>query len=195
MKGKKYANRKPKKDRPIGDFYGTPISLLWELFLAENHHDYYYDDILEPCCGHGNLSNELKKWFDNIKSFDLYYGNTKQDFLQYNQRHKTIITNFPFSEWDKMVYHAKKTSTLIYTIGKMNFWGAHGRNKNGLWKNLKKIYVFDRQVDYRTPYRKDGCFHVGNLVTGWFCWDMTHTGPTTIGAIDVQKYAKLGAYK
>ncbi len=57
--GKAYANKKKKSERPKGDFYGTPISLLWELFKKENKNINKWYDVLEPCCGTGNLSNEL----------------------------------------------------------------------------------------------------------------------------------------
>ncbi len=81
-------------------------------------------------------------------------------------------------------------------IGKTNFFGAYKRNKNGVWKHLKKVYVFNRQVDYRTPYRKDGHFHVGNLITGWFCFDLSWSKKYWHTEImDIQKYATLGQFK
>jgi hypothetical protein len=191
--GKAYANRKLKKDRPKGDFYGTPISLLRELLETELLID--SRDILEPFCGKGNLSNELIKIGFKTTAFDLYYGKKRQDFLKYNNQHNCIISNPPFSEFDKMVMHCKKIAKHVYLIGKTNFYGAYKRNQNGIWKNLKKIYVFDRQVDYRTPYRKDGHFHVGNLVTGWHIWERGYNGPVTWEIMPVNKYATLGAYK
>lgn len=202
--GKNYTARKPESERPKGDFYGTPISLLWELFKAENKQRYYYGDTLEPFCGKGNLSNEIKKhfnigyinkrWYHTRTSFDLNYGENRQDFLKYNRKHETIISNPPFSQFDDMVMHSKEVAQKIYLIGKTNFYGAFKRNERGVWKHLKKIYVFNRQVDYRTPYREDGCFHVGNLVTGWHCWDMSYNGLTTWEIMDVNKYATLGAH-
>lgn len=201
MTGKAYANRKPKKDRPKGDFYGTPPSLVWELLRAEFLYNNTWRsnlcNVLEPFSGKGNIVKALTEMHvkkENITAFDLYYGKNKQDFLQYNKKHVTIISNSPFSEFDVMVMHSKKIAFKIYFIGKMNFWGAYKRNQKGVWKHLRKIYVFDRQVDYRTPYRKDGHFHVGNLVTGWFCWDMQYTGLPTIQVMEVNKYATLGAH-
>ena len=192
MRGKESAYRKPKADRPEGDFYITPISLFTKLYRAESIP--FGSDILEPFCGKKYLVNYMENCGFNTTSFDLYYGRKKQDFLKYTKKHKSIISNPPFSQFDDMVMHSKEIAENIYLIGKMNFWGAFKRNQRGVWKHLKKIYVFDRQVDYRTPYRKDGHFHVGNLVTGWFCWDMNYTGLSTIQPMEVNKYATLGAH-
>ena len=80
-------------------------------------------------------------------------------------------------------------------IGRMNYFGTHARNVNGLFNECKKVYVFDRMIDYRTPYREDGLFHLGALVTAWFVWERGFIGKPTIEQIDMQKYAKLGSYE
>jgi len=64
-----------------------------------------------------------------------------------------------------------------------------------IWKNLKHAYFFNRYVDYQTPYRKDGDFHVGSMQTGWFIWDKDYTDKPNFDILDVQKYATLGNFK
>ena len=194
--GKAYANRKQEKERPESDFYPTPKSLTWN--LLELHEFGRNDVIWEPACGNGAISNELPKFgYENYRATDLNMG---VDFLKTNKEEvyvNHIITNPPFSLFDEFVLKAKELVTSkIAFIGKVNFFGATGRQKKGIWKNLSNVYIFDRQVDYRTPERDDGLFHVGNLVTGWFIWDMNWKEDwwkTSI--ISVQEYAKLGQVK
>ena len=60
-KGKAYANRKPKSERPKGDFYSTPKSLVWAAEDIIKYEFSIFDFILEPCAGHGAISKELEK--------------------------------------------------------------------------------------------------------------------------------------
>ena len=192
-KGKNYANRKPLDQRPEADFYGTPISLVWEL-AKTGVLDKMSTPIYEPASGEGAIAHTLKDMGFSVIEDDI--RTTGKDFLQYEEKHGCIVTNPPFSLFDDFVMKAKEVSPLVIMIAKTNFFGAYKRNETGVWKNLREVHIFNRQVDYRSPKRKDGLFHVGNLITGWFVWDRdwkedywkTHI-------MDVQKYAKLGGVK
>lgn len=197
MKGKAYANRKPKNERPKGDLYHTPKSLVW---VAEDiiKKEFKKKTILDPCCGHFSMSREIEKLGYKVILNDLYSETvfnkdyTKQDFFN---REKYIITNPPFSLFDKFVIKAKTHCKKFMFIGKTDFFSAHKRNKTGLWNNLKAVYIFDRKIDLQTPLREDGLFHVGMANHAWFLWDMKYKGKPTIEILDVQKYAKLGQFK
>ena len=80
-------------------------------------------------------------------------------------------------------------------IGRLNYLGTQSRLNKWIWNNLKMILPFSRYVDYQTPYRDDGFFHVGAMATAWFLWDMDYYGKPTVEFIDVNKYAKLGNYR
>ena len=191
--GKSYATRKEKTKRPESDFYSTPISLVWELLKTGVLDG--VKTILEPCCGEKAISNQLEARGYIVTSKDIKTGN---DFLldEYDYgSYDAIVTNPPFSLWTEIIEKAKKTSPLVVAIGKTNFFGVHSRNNNDFWRHLKEIYIFDRQVDYQSPFRQDGLFCVGCLVTAWFVWDMNYNGNPEIKFIDVNKYAKLGSYK
>ena len=108
---------------------------------------------------------------------------------------KYVITNPPFSLWDKFVVKAKSHCKKFMFIGRLNYFGTNNRFQSGLWKNLKAVYPFNRYVDYQTPYREDGLFHVGAMATAWFLWDMKYIGEPKIRVLDIQKYAKLGNFK
>lgn len=169
MKGKAYVNRKKKEDRPDNDFYMTPSTLVEELYRTGELEGIH--TILDPCCGNMVFERTLSKYGFKFVSTDIQYGD---DFLDRNNSYgnfDAVVSNPPFSLFDEFVEKAKSISDKVIFIGKTNFLGVHSRNINGLWKNLKRVWVFDRMVDYRSEYREDGKFKCGNLVTGFFVWD------------------------
>jgi hypothetical protein len=186
--GKAYFNKKPKQLRPKLDLYDTPMSLVWTLkdkFKITG-------EIYEPACGNKSIVKALQPC--KISYTDITQGN---DFLKCDKiyTYDIIITNPPFYLWDDFVFKAKELKPLyIIFIGRLNYFGCNGRSKSGIWNNLKYVYIFNRMVDYRTPYREDGLFHVGGMVTGWFIWKKDYIGEPVIKQLDIQKYAKLGGY-
>lgn len=122
-------------------------------------------------------------------------GTLSKDYLTAHFAQEYIITNPPFSLWDEFVLKAKSHCKKFMFIGRLNYFGTFGRYEKGLWDNLKWILPFNRYIDYRTPYREDALFHVGSQATAWFLWDIEYEGYPMTQVLDVQKYAKLGAYK
>jgi hypothetical protein len=192
---KAYLNRKSVDKRPEGDFYSTPKSLVW-VYEDVIKKEFSGDLVLEPAAGMGAISEELhhRFLFDVVNSRDIVNGEDYTDPEQ-GKEFTQVITNPPFSLWDDFVLKAKTHCKKFAFIGRVNYFASVGRYEKLLFKNLKSVHVFNRMVDYRTPYRTDGLFHVGGLVTGWFLWDMEYEGKATIEQLDVQTYAKLGAYK
>lgn len=188
--GKAYANKKGKDSRPKGDFYPTPKSLIWVAKTVIQNEFCLAEDVLEPCFGGGAISDELKKMGYNVVENDLFTGGV--DYLQNKFEQTQVITNPPFSLWNEFVEKAKREATKVMMIGRLNYFGTTSRLKNGLWKELKTIYCFDRYVDYRTPERKDGMFHVGAMATGWFIWERGFIGNPSVLFLSVQPYATLG---
>jgi hypothetical protein len=192
-KGKAYANKKPLKDRPIGDFYRTPQSLVWELIdlgVMDKKFTVYC-----PAAGDGRIVKALRSNGFNVVDSDIV--TTHKDFLEYEGGHyHTICENPPWSLWDKFVMKAKEVADHVFFIGKVNFFGAYKRHQLGVWRNLKQVYIFNRQVDYRSPYNKDGYFCVGNIVSAWFEWDIKWNRDWwKTSVINVNDYAKLGQFK
>lgn len=195
--GKAYANKKKESERPNGDFYSTPKSLVWvaeDIIKKE-----FKGDIIDPCAGqkYEPIWEVLNFDFDiDTYANDLYSPDTGRNYLtdDYFLMFPEVITNPPFSLWDEFVLKAKTHCTKFMFIGRLNYFGTL-RNRSGIWKNLKAVYPFNRYVDYQTPYRKDGLFHVGAMATAWFLWDMKYKKEPIIKTLDVQKYAKLGAFK
>lgn len=191
-KGKAYVNRKDETRRPESDYYPTPKSLVWELdklgILDKSV------PIYEPAEGEGAITKALTELGYTVSADDI--RTTGKDFLENTKEYPCIVTNPPFSYFDSFVEVAKECSPLVIMIAKTNFFGAYGRYKRGIWKGLRDVYIFNRQVDYRTPCRDDGLFHVGNLITGWFVWDRSWKEDYwRTKVVDVQNYAKLGGVK
>ena len=182
--GKAYANRKPVSERPESDFYPTPGFLTEALLKSAEFtgiigtlkRSYYKSTgkpcILEPACGDGAVTKVLQKHlgFCDIINHDIRTDGV--DFLTYTPEKEIdiVITNPPFSLFDEFVKKAKETAPVVIFIGKVNFFGAYNRHRDGVWDNLRDVMIFNRQVDYRTESRDDGKFYCGNLVTGWFIW-------------------------
>jgi hypothetical protein len=191
--GKAYANRKPLVERPEADYYCTPKSLVKELLkLNILNKDLV---VYEPACGDAHaITNVLFENNFKVKADDIRI--TGKDFLKCDLRFPQLVTNPPFSLFDEFVMKAKEVSPLFIFLFKTNFFGAYGRYKKNVWTNLKSVHIFNRQIDYRTPYREDGLFHVGNLITGWGVWDSSwDKSYWETSIIDVQPYAKLGQFK
>lgn len=191
--GKAYANRKKKSERPEADFYRTP-EILTEMFCDLNILD---KDVLiyEPCCGDGAIVDILRsKGFSNIKSDDL--RTTGKDFLEFDGVVPQIITNPAFSIFDETVLKCQEVCTDKFVmLAKVNFFGAYKRNESGVWKHLKQVYIFNRQVDYRSIKNEDRSFFVGNLITGWFVWDKSwNEDYWETRVLDVNDFAK-GSYE
>ena len=182
-----HESRKKISESPKNDFYQTPKCVTWELinnYLKDFNKDI---TILDPCCGLYAIGNELRaSGFNNITEKDLSYGD---NFLEYDgPKSDLIIMNPPFKNFDKIVQKAKQYANIVCSVGRLNFFGAHNRNVNGLWDHLKYVFIFDRQLAYDRPFREDGKVECGMLISCWFIWDNSYDGDPMIKLIDMQKY-------
>ena len=106
--GKAYANKKKKEDRPVGDFYSTPKSLVWvaQDIIDLEFPSYDVDTIFEPCTGQRAIAEELIHSGYNVIENDLYpqYDDIHQeDYLEIDTKaigmkwNNHILSNPPFS--------------------------------------------------------------------------------------------------
>lgn len=205
MKGKAYANRKPESERPAGDFYETPSCMVIELiesglFYSTINKPAVFrsqDDIkiFDPCCGHYKIGNVLRKYgFTNITEKDILYGYNfleKDDNGSYvdQTKYDAIIMNPPFKLFDEFVKKAKLQSDHVFCIGKMNFFGAHNRNAEGLWEHLEWVLPFDRMIAFDVP-EVNGKVECGMIVSCFMIWNKSYNGYPKIKVLDMQKYIK-----
>lgn len=182
--GKAYANKKTLNKRPQADFYETPKCMTEELVKTGVLDG--VKTIWDPCCGKFAITDVLEKHGFTCFKNDIMYGDDY--FANDYQKHECIVMNPPFMLFDKFVEKAKKEADLVCVIGKANYFGSHSRNINGLWKHLREVYFFDRQIAYDKPLRADGKVECGMMITGWFIWDMLYNGKPTINVIDMNEY-------
>lgn len=190
--GKAYANRKKEIDRPLNDFYPTPKCMVQELLNFKEFNLFLESNILDPCCGQYAIGNVLRNNnFTSITEKDIIFGN---DFLKDNYDHESyecIIMNPPFKLFDEFVTKSKKVAYKVACIGKLNFFGAHGRNINGLWDNLEWVLPFDRMIAFDKPEDNNGKVECGMMVSAWFIWNSNYKGLPKIQVLDMQKYIKF----
>lgn len=186
-----HESRKKISESPENDFYQTPKCVTWELinnYLSKEVQDTNVK-ILDPCCGKYAIGHELSKVgsYHNLTEKDLVYGD---DFLKNtdSEKYDLVVMNPPFKDFDDFVNKAKEKVDIICSIGRLNYFGAHQRNVNGLWKNLKYVLVFDRQIAYDREFREDGKVECGMMISCWFIWDKKYEGDPMIKMVDMQKY-------
>lgn len=192
--GKAYANRRRRDDRPEGDYYPTPRSLMW---VAEDVFGRWFDKgatVLDPCCGAHVMADELRKFGYSVVENDICLEGG-MDYLQGQWNETQVVMNPPFSLWDDFVFKAKTHADAIVSIGRLNYLSTHSRYASGIWKDLVAVYPFTRYIDYQTELRDDGMFCVGAMATGWFVWKRDAGTPPFLEMLDVQKYATLGNFK
>lgn len=185
--GKAYSNRKPECERPANDFYPTPTCMTKELIFSGLFAENREVEIYDPCSGKYAIGNVLREFgYKNLVEKDLMYG---QDFLSdYSDNcYDILIMNPPFKLFNPFVEKAKRIADKVYCIGKMNFFGAHDRNVNGLWEHLEWVLPFDRQISFDKP-EVDGKVECGMMITGWFIWNKNYNGFPKIKVLDMQKY-------
>lgn len=211
--GKAYANRKNDPNNP-NDFFPTPSCMVKELLESGLFNEVLNCTILDPCCGKYALGNILREYgLTNIIERDLMYGQNflydcynsvnlfpKYHFIDYKKckdyeikvYHEdidVIVMNPPFKEFNGFVEKAKSIADRVYCIGKMNFFGAHDRNVNGLWEHLEWVLPFDRQIAFDKP-EIDGKVECGMMISGWFIWNKNYNGYPKIKVLDMQKYIR-----
>lgn len=186
-----FEGRKNSSLTPLNDFYQTPICLTQELLKLNIINKEM--KILDSCCGDYAITNVIKKEGFDIIGKDIKYGN---NFFEEKDHYDVIIMNPPFKLFDEFIIKAKELSPIVISIAKISFFGSHSRNIKGIWKNLKDIYIFDRQIAYDKPLREDGKAECGMLVSGWFIWDKNYCGDPQLHIIDIDKYiARKGERK
>lgn len=186
-KGKAYAHRHGVNERPEGDFYVTPRSLMW---VAKSCFEAYLDKemvVLDPCCGNHVMADALRPMGYEVRENDLFQGGV--DYLANEWKQTQVVMNPPFSQWDEFVRKAKKHADVVFAIGRLNYLSTQSRFESDIWEGLKYVLPFTRYVDYRTPLRDDGRFQCGAMATGWFIWCRNFYGCPQLKMLDVQNYA------
>ncbi len=155
------------------DFVRTPLPVTEALLRYER----FEGDILNPCCGDGNISEVLKKHNYNVISSDKIpygYGKVKDLFAIY-QLYDNVIANPPFTQQQVVKKHllalTKKKLALLWYVKNL---GNEVETKTS--KNLKYVYVFNKRIEWVET-------KLGWLF-GWYIWEMGYEGDITIKRIN-----------
>jgi len=165
------------------EFYQTPVWAIEALLDRQIFHG----KIWEPACGNGAISKVLNSWnYNEVISTDLNdygYGISGLDFLgpEITDHYKieNIITNPPFSLFDKFLIQGLKFSTeKLALFGKLAFLEGIKRKSIYLQHPPKVVYVFSKRVKLEREGQtyKNG----GMMAFAWFVWDHAYNGKTTI---------------
>ena len=175
-------------EREQNDFYATDSiaidKLLSKIKLPCN--------ILEPACGTGCLSERLKHFGYNVKSYDIIdrgYGEVQNFFELITppiEGDYAIVTNPPYKYALEFVLHSfdlVQTGSLVCMFLKTTF--AEGKNRyNQLFKFYPPHYVL--QCIERVLCAKNADFeymkaHGGSAVSyAWWVWEKGYKGETIL---------------
>lgn len=169
-------------ERETNDYYATEpkaVELLCEIEKFKNN-------ILEPSCGEGHISEVLKKEGYNVISRDLIdrgYGEVA-DFLSNDNKewNGDIITNPPYKYAKEFVEKSLKiipNGNKVAMFLKLTFLEGKGRRE--LFKNNppKTVWVSSSRLKCAINGDFDSC---GGSATAyaWFIWEKGYKGDTVI---------------
>lgn len=174
--------------RAKNDLYNTPPEAVDYLLKLES----FSNDIVEPMCGMGNISEELKKNGYNVYSYDKFdygYGETGVDIFETKEYDIPcdIISNPPYKNIHKYIIQALKlTNQKVAFLCKITLLETERRYKNVFKDNPPaRIYVFVKRIYcYKDEQDRIKNSKQSSVCYAWFVWDKTYDGDTIIKWID-----------
>lgn len=173
--------------REENDFYATNPEALKKLLKYES----FNQNIWEPACGEGNLSEVLKEHGYNVYSTDLIdrgYQDEQIDFLKSNNKWLgDIITNPPFKFANEFII---KSLASVHNCNKvcmfMKLTSLSGKKR---FKEIyskyppTKIYVFSGRYTC-SKNNNPNLFKGGAMDYCWMIWEKGKVGPTYLKWIE-----------
>lgn len=165
------------------DYYATdPFAV--ELLLSQ---EAFSQDIWEPACGEGHISEQLKKYGYRVHSTDLIdrgYGMGGIDFLKEKdgfEFHGDIITNPPYKYAKQFV---EKAMDVLRDGGKLAMFlkllFLEGNSRRDLFKKHPPSTVYVSSD--RLKCGKNGVFSEDRSAVAycWIVWEKGYVGPTIL---------------
>lgn len=177
-------------ERQSVDYYATdPKALRLLLDKLKDDNIILPRNIVEPCCGGGHLSEELKRQGYNVTSYDLYhhgYDCIKQDFLKSDIKAECFLTNPPFKYalefTEKAIENVNENGYVIMFL-KVQF--LEGKKRNLFFKKHPPKYIYvnsSRQICVMNgDFDKYKC---APLCYAWYIWQKGSTTEPIIRWID-----------
>lgn len=160
-------------DTSGADFYPTPIWGTKALLKYET----FSGNILEPCCGEGDMAEVLKETGCQIHAYDLHdrgYG-IQKDFFDIFDQYENVITNPPYNIAPEILEHALKISTSkVCLLVRTAFLESRSRYMRFYRDNPPaRVLIFSERLSmYPKGYdAKSG----GTTSYSWLIWDKQDT--------------------
>jgi|TARA_R110002012_G_scaffold311199_2_gene520545 hypothetical protein len=174
----------PSNIRHFQDYYPTHPKITKALLERE----IFDGSIWENACGEGHMSDVIKDYGYKVFSSDLVdrgYGKGGVDFLNDDTindigKFDNIITNPPFSDFDKFVVQSKKVATKkIALISKTQYLQGIKRHNIFIDKDfpLKIVYQFSGRVSFQ----KNTIDQINSMMAfAWFVFEKGYKGKPQI---------------
>lgn len=151
------------------DFYPTPTWGTKALIQNET----FEGNILEPCCGSGDMAEVLKETGNAVLAYDKYdhgYGGVR-DFFDVKETYPNVVTNPPFNIAEDILEHAFDVATdKICLLLRLAFLESKRRYKKFYHNNPpSRVWVFSERL---SMYPKGSVVNGGGTTSyAWFVWD------------------------
>ena len=138
--GDKIAASKDAWERKPQDEYPTPPDFTQALLdrMGWNAAHGLHLNILEPCCGEGQLAEVLVENGHAVTAFDIRhtgYGTPNTDYLSLPDespdyyQYDAVITNPPFSHAEEFIRRALLDAPIVAMLLPSGYWHAYSRSK------------------------------------------------------------------
>ena len=165
------------------DYYATHPSVTRDILGVET----FCSPILEPCCGGGFMSEEIKKAGYEVDAFDLVdrgYGTGGIDFLKHDWEvgKYDIITNPPYTAFVPMLEQAMRICrSKVAMLLPLRYLSSKERFEIFRKYPPKSVYVYIERI----CIAKNGDFanyEAGqNLeIYAWYVWEKGYKGETIL---------------
>jgi hypothetical protein len=169
------------------DLYETPAVAVDALLRVEK----IPHRVWEPACGPGNIVKALRAAGHDVLATDLVdYGDSsafyRRDFLMERllpPGREAIVTNPPFKLVEEFVAHAIEICPLVIMLLRWAFYESDRRSDILEGCGLARIHCFRKRLPMMHRAGWDGRRANSGMAFGWFVWDRSHTGPTTVDRI------------
>jgi len=181
------------EERQVRDYYATDPQALFDLFSAvkkdEGNSFWKGNNIWEPACGDGNLSNAMRELGYTVHETDIHdYGTGHKvlDFLEYDKPDEwkgNIVTNPPYNIGKKFIEKALESIGEGYKAAflmRIQFLESKGRHEFFKKFPPKFVYVFSSRI--RIFKNNDQVKYSGGqpLCYAWLIWEKGFEGDTTL---------------
>ena len=98
-----------------------------------------------------------------------------------------VVMNAPFKLAAEFIAHALDLSPLVIALARLAFMESERRTPILEGRGLARIHVFRRRLPMMHRHGWEGRKANSAMAFGWFVWDRSHMGPTTIDRISWER--------